>query len=78
MAERAILRELILKFLHGQDRSKELAGRIEVALDELFGEAEPFASAVLALASYEPGGGEYLHDEKAIVAVLTAVLAELG
>jgi hypothetical protein len=40
-----------------------MAGRIEVALEEQFGEEEPFASAVRALASYRPEGGPYLHVE---------------
>jgi len=78
VSETTQLRELISDFLSGTDRSKDAAGRIEVALEEEFGETEPFASAVLALASYEPGGGEFLYDEREIVLVLQDVLRALG
>jgi hypothetical protein len=64
------LRRLLDAFIEGGDRSIGMAGRIEVALDELFGEEEPFASASLALASYRPEGGPCLHDEDEMVRIL--------
>lgn len=49
-------------FSERADVSQELAGRIEVALDELFADDARFEDLVLALASYQPGGGEFLYD----------------
>lgn len=49
-------------FSERADVSQEQAGRIEVALDELFADDARFEDLVLALASYQPGGGEFLYD----------------
>jgi hypothetical protein len=64
----------ILTFVNGHDRSKELAGEIEVALDELFGDAEPYYSLSLALVSYRPEGGEYHYGEQDIVKMIASIL----
>ena len=66
----ADLRALIDTFIDGEDRSVGQANAIEVALDETFGDREPYASAVLVLASYQPSGGEFLYDERAAVEAL--------
>jgi hypothetical protein len=68
---------LIECFISGSDRSLKLAGQIEVALDEQLGEQEPFASVVLALASYRPGGGPFLYSESDIVPLLQQALDAL-
>ncbi len=49
-------------FSERADVSQAQAGRIEVALDELFADDARFEDLVLALASYQPGGGEFLYD----------------
>jgi len=64
-------------FTEGRDCSLAIAGEIEVGLEELFGDAEPYASLGSALASYRPGGGEYLYDEAAVIAFMKPVLAGL-
>lgn len=55
---------LLRRFIDGDDRSVEWAGEAGVAFESVFGEQEPYNSFVLALASYRPGGGEYLYDEE--------------
>jgi hypothetical protein len=64
-------------FVRGGDRSVSLAGEIEVGLNDLFGDSEPFASLVLALASYRPEGGEFMYDEASILPMMKTVLLEL-
>ena len=59
--------EMMGAFLSGEDRTLAMAGRIEVALEDLMGDEEPYASVVLALASYRPGGGEFLYNEAEII-----------
>lgn len=65
--QRVQLLDLLDTFISGRDRSRPFAGQIEVALDESLGDDPRFEDIVLALASYEPGGGELLFDENAIV-----------
>lgn len=74
MISRAELCDLMDRFVRGDDRSLDIAGRIEVGLDEHFGELEPFGDLSLALASYRPGGGPHLYDEEAIVPMMRAVV----
>lgn len=70
------------RFVSGENRSIRFAGEIGADLDDVFGEDERFEELVLALASYQPGGGEYLYDEVRILPlckwVLREVEAELG
>jgi hypothetical protein len=73
----AELRGWMGAFVDGCDRSSGIAGQIEVALDELFGEREPYADLVLALASYRPGGGELLYDAEAVIPLMRLVLEHL-
>jgi hypothetical protein len=65
------------RFVRGDDRSLALAGEIEVALDDHYGEREPFADLCLSLASYRPGGGPYLYDEDSIVPMMKRVIEEM-
>lgn len=76
MAEAELL-SLIHAFIAGEDRSMSAAGRIESALDELFGDEEPFYSVTLGLASFQPSGGEYLYDEQQVAAMLASLLPTL-
>ena len=64
-------------FIDGKDRSMAAAGWIEVALDEKFPDDEEMADVVLALASYRPGGGEYLYDEHQLVKFCELALAKV-
>jgi hypothetical protein len=77
MATAAEVRSLLAAFVSGADCSIATAGRLEVALEELFGDEEPYASLTLALASYRPGGGEFLHDEHEIRAMMRPILEQL-
>ena len=74
-------RELLLQglrdFVENRDRSIAAAGRLEVALDASFPENEAMQDVVLALASYRPGGGDFLYDENAIAKMCQWVLTQL-
>lgn len=70
------LKEMMERFVSG-DRSLSLAGEIEVALDEVMGDEEPFASLVLDLASYRPEGGPFLHGEADMVPRVAHALGSL-
>ena len=65
--DRIAVRDLLAAFVRGDDRSIAFAGRLEVALDDVLPDDEEAQDIVLALASYAPGGGPYLHDEQAMV-----------
>ena len=54
-------------FISGKDRSLAISGEIEVALDRLFPDDDEIQDLVTCFASYRPGGGEYLYDEKTMV-----------
>ena len=71
------LRRLLELFSAGEDQSLEVAGRIEVGLDEAFPEDPWFQDLVHALAFYRPGGGEYLYDASTIVPLLRVALTRL-
>jgi hypothetical protein len=63
---------LIDTFVSGDDRSLAQAQAIEVALDDAHpGDESVVGDAVIALAQYAPGGGEFLYDETHIVGVLS-------
>jgi hypothetical protein len=64
-------------FIQNDDRSLALVGRLEVALDEAFPEDEECQALVLALASFRPGGGEYLYDENAILSKCRQIMERL-
>jgi hypothetical protein len=70
------LSDWLRAFVEG-DRSKALAGRIEVALDRLFPEDERFVDLVDALASYEPGGGDLLFSYERVLPLCRAALKAL-
>lgn len=53
------IRSLLSSFIDGDDRSLEIAGKIEVALDNAFPDNEEIQDYMSCFASYRPGGGEY-------------------
>lgn len=57
---------LIKKFIGGDDRSLACANELEVALDDSFPEDEEIQDTILMLASYRPGGGDYLYSEEEV------------
>lgn len=61
------LYNLLETFISGEDRSLSMAGKIEVALDEMFPEDDEIQDYVTCFASYRPGGGEFLYDEDRMV-----------
>ena len=71
------LMERIQRFIDGIDVSLESAGLIEAGLDDAFPDNDWFADKVLMLASYRPGGGEFLYDEAHVRAELVEVLVRL-
>ena len=71
------VRQMLRRFIAGEDIGTDLAGRMEVALDSLFPEDDRFEDLVLALASYQPGGGEFLYSYESILPLCKAALKEL-
>src|SRR5262249_30645236 len=63
------LLSLLDSFLQGEDRSVKLAGMIEVAIDKYFPEDEQMQNAMIAFASYNPGGGDYLFSDLQILPI---------
>jgi hypothetical protein len=59
--------EMLKDFIAGSDCSLEIAGKIEVTLDDIFPEDEEIQDYVTMFASYTPRGGEYLYDEERMV-----------
>ena len=76
-ARRVELIERIERFVDGSDVSLASAGLIEVGLDDAFPDNDWISEKVLMLASYRPGGGEFLYDEEQVRRELVKVLARL-
>lgn len=74
---RAELIELIDIFISGQDVSISHANRIEVAIDDEFPDNDYMQDVVGILASYRPGGGDYLYDEEFVTNKLQKVRERL-
>ncbi|MCP4402047.1 MAG: hypothetical protein GY801_32695 [bacterium] len=53
-------------FIHDENRSLNFAEELEAAFAEAFPEDERFEDFMDVLASYSPGGGAYLFDEKTL------------
>jgi hypothetical protein len=77
MISRQHLCDLMERFIRGDERGLQIAGEIEVGLDDHFGEEEPYADLSLTLASYLPGGGEHLFDEAEIVPMMRHALESM-
>jgi hypothetical protein len=65
---------LLQRFVSGEDRSKQFAGELEGELDATFPDDARFEDLVLALASYQPGGGDHLYDEGLILPLVRQAL----
>jgi hypothetical protein len=78
MTTKGELCQLIERFCNGEDISVKAANTIEVALDDEFPDDERAQDVVLSLASYRPGGGEFLYDEVEIRRQLTLLLPQLS
>ena len=74
---RVALIERIERFVDGSEVSVASAALIEAGLDDAFPDNDWVSDKVLMLASYRPGGGEFLHDEAQVRAELVKVLARL-
>jgi hypothetical protein len=61
------------KFISGTDCSLQAANEIESKLDNVFPDDDYIQEVVVMLASYRPGGGEYLYDEKQLIEKLINV-----
>ena len=71
------LTERIKRFIEGADTSLESARLIEAGLDDAFPDNDWIAEKVLMLASYRPGGGEFMYDEHQVRVELEKVLLRL-
>jgi hypothetical protein len=75
--DNTVIATLVAKFIDGEDVSIASANAIEVALDEAFPDDELMQDTVLMLASYRPGGGDYLYGEQEVKRQLKKVLERL-
>lgn len=76
-SENTSLAELLAKFINGEDVSIASANAIEVALDEAFPDDDLMQDTVLMLASYRPGGGDFLYGEQQVRRQLEKALKRL-
>jgi hypothetical protein len=56
----------LTRFIDGQDIGLTAANKLEVLLDDAYPDDEIVHSAVVDLAMYRPGGGEFLFDTREI------------
>ena len=68
---------MLQAFAGGKDRSVRAANEIEGVLAESFPDDDEFQDLLIALASYQPGGGEYLYDRDSIRGVVADALTEI-
>lgn len=66
------------QFISGRDTSLHLINRLECLIDDAFADDEFMQETVVMLASYRPGGGEYLHGEQQIRDRLERLVAVLS
>lgn len=72
-----LLADLMETFVSGRDRSMAHVDRIEGLLIEHFQDSELFEELSPAVASYRPGGGEYLIDEDSLASEFRYALRRL-
>lgn len=68
------LEKMLVSFVNGVDRSLPFANKIEGVLIQDFPEDDEFEELLVALASYRPGGGDYLYDETGLSKVCSEAL----
>jgi hypothetical protein len=73
----ARLRLLLDRFVSGEERSLALAKEIEGIVATRFPDAEWFEEVELALAMYNPAGGEQYLDDEALTRVLRSLRRRL-
>jgi len=72
---RTELREMLERFVRGEDQSLGFVRQIELLVSAHFRHAEFFEELSYNLAMYSPGGGDHLFDEKELVRELSFLLA---
>jgi hypothetical protein len=71
---------LLRKVANGEDRSREIARNLETAILARYPDADDdsrLEQLMYVLASYEPGGGEYLYNSEQLADECCRVLALL-
>jgi propanediol dehydratase large subunit len=72
------LRELLMVFIEGKDRSISWAKSVETTIDNICEDSEEtFEELQDYLASYRPGGGDYFFDENEMKKICLKVLKGL-
>jgi len=69
---------MLQTFVEGRAQSILAANEIERVLLESFPDDDGFEDLLIALASYRPGGGEYLYEQNSIRSVVSNALAEIA
>jgi hypothetical protein len=69
--------EMLEAFLAGPNRSINAANEIESYLLGEFPDDDGFEDLLIAVASYQPGGGEYLYDQSSVRPVISDAIAEV-
>ena len=72
---RRLLREMLERFVRGDDQSLRFTNEIEILVRTQFREAEFYEELSYDLATYSPGGGDHLIDEKALAREFSFLLA---
>ncbi|MDH3976694.1 MAG: hypothetical protein OEV42_20725 [Deltaproteobacteria bacterium] len=73
------LKDLLEVFIEGKDRSVKWANSVESVIDKINKENETdFEELQDYLASYQPGGGEFLYNEKEMEVICLKVLKKLA
>ena len=67
------LKSRIDRFICKEDVSVANANEIEVVIDDQFPDDDFMQDTVEMLASYRPGGGDYLYDEEQVITRLKKV-----
>jgi hypothetical protein len=68
----------IAAFVAGSDHSKQAAWRLEGIIRTARLGSQALEDLADALAQYQPGGGQYLHDEAEIMRICRGTLREIG
>ena len=71
------LQQMLEAFVAGTDTSPQFASQIEGVLLDHFREDETFEDLLVALASYRPGGGDFLFNETRLRQVCAEALIEV-
>jgi len=72
---RRLLREMMERFIRGDDQSLRFTNEIEILVRTQFRDAEFYEELSYHLATYSPGGGDHLIDEKELAREFRFLLA---